>query len=254
MIRRWMGWGAVALVALAPGIAAAQAEKKADPDRYVYATYFKCDPSREWAVDEVAKSVWGPIYDEAVKNGQLNAWGWLAHHTGGPWRRLVYLMAPSIEGLFAAQESLLKAVNDKNSPAARDFGAICSSHDDYIWKRVAGSPPDQNRGQVGFSVYMDCAMAKEERADAIVKASIAPVYDKYVKEGKLVSWGWFSHVVGGEWRRLATMSAKDLKSLMAARGAILDELMNARKIEMEEFSSICDTHQDYIWTIQKETP
>ena len=109
-------------------------------------------------------------------------------------------------------------------------------------------------GGAGFSVYMVCNMAQEDRADEIVSTVMAPVYDRYVSEGKLVSWSWHSHLIGGKVRRLAVTSAKDFKSLLKARGEIMGELLDNQGEAMKELSSICPSHQDYMWEIQLETP
>jgi len=34
------------------------------------------------------------------KGSVVSAWGWLAHHTGGKWRRGLYRTAPTIDGLL----------------------------------------------------------------------------------------------------------------------------------------------------------
>jgi hypothetical protein len=243
-----------ALVAIAVLLGVAGAQEEEQPESYIYATYFECDVSMQWRVDEIAKTVYAPVYDAAVEEGTINAWGWLAHHTGGKWRRIIYYVAPSMDSLLDAQDKLSDAVAEKNGPATREVGRICNSHDDYVWKRVAGSGMNQDRGGAGFSVYMDCDMSREERADEIVQSVMAPVYDRHVQEGHLVSWGWNSHFIGGKWRRLATTTAKDVKSLLKARAAVMQEISEKHGEAMKEFGEICGAHQDYIWEIQLETP
>lgn len=243
---------ALAAIAALPTAAVAQEEKP--PETYIYATYFDCDVSMQWRADEIAKSVRAPIYDAAVEDGTITAWGWLSHHTGGKWRRAVYMAAPSIPALLDAQDKLGEKITEKSGPGAGEFGRICGSHVDYVWKREAGSPPNQARGGAGFSVYMVCDMAREDRADELVSTVLAPVYDRYVSDGKLVSWGWNTHVIGGKVRRLAVTTAKDHKALLAARSAILGELVEKHGEAMKEFSSICSSHQDYMWDITLETP
>jgi hypothetical protein len=243
---------ALAALAALPTAAVAQEEKEAET--YIYGTYFECDVTMQWRADEIAKTVWAPIYDAAVEEGVLTAWGWLTHHTGGKWRRAIYLAAPSMAALFEAQESLGKKITEKSGPGAGEFGRICGSHVDYVWKREAGSPPNQDRGEAGFSVYMVCDMAREDRADELVSSVMAPIYDRFVSEGKLTSWGWHSHIIGGKVRRLAVTTAKDTQALLKARGEILGELVEKHGDAMQEFGSICSSHQDYIWGIELETP
>jgi hypothetical protein len=75
-----------------------------------------------------------------------------------------------------------------------------------------------------------------------------------VKAGKLTSWGWQSHWVGGKYRRLQTMTGSDHKSLLKARGELIEEMYAEDSKAGEEFTDICGSHSDYMWNIQIETP
>ena len=239
-----------ALLALAgvPMVAGAQGE--AAPQPYAYSTYFYCDVKTQERASELMKSVSAPAYDAAVKDGRLIAWGWLAHHTGGKWRRALYMVAPTLEGVFAAQDSIGEVL-DKNKKASDEFASICHSHDDYVWQQQLGTRIE-NRGNIGFSVYFECDISKEDRADRVVRDVIAPVYNRHLGDGKLSSWGWLTHVIGGKYRRLATMTAGDLNTLLRERASILEELIASG--DADEFNEICNSHQDYIWEIELETP
>lgn len=236
----------------------AVAEKEKSQKMYSYATYFYCDVGQEDAADELVKTSYAPVYDAGVKNGSIKGWGWLAHHTGGQWRRILYHTAPTIQGLFDAQKSMGKKLDQVLGKEPDALAKGCKSHDDYIWEYVAGNRSVTEvmaRGKASMSVYMVCDFNKEERADEIVKTSFAPVYDSFIGKGKLTSWGWLSHVVGGEYRKLATMSAENFADLLTARAAILEQLFykGDKKIS-EEFSNICGSHQDYLWDIKIESP
>ncbi|AZG35148.1 MULTISPECIES: hypothetical protein [Shewanella] len=226
-----------------------------EPEMYVYSTYFKCIPEQESAVDELVQRAYAPIYNDGVNNGTIASWGWLKHHTGGEWRRILYHSAPSIDSLFAAQETMNKkfeAVLGKNTDA---LGRGCQSHEDYIWQYVTGSRPTlggETRGKVSLSVYMECSFSGEEKADAIVKEHFAPVFNAQVGKGKLTSWGWLSHVVGGKYRRLQTATADNYSDLLKAKKNILDTLYDKDNKHSAEFSDICTSHQDYLWDIKTE--
>jgi len=215
---------------------------------YIYSTYFYCDVTRQDRADEIVEKLDKPIYDAAVDDGTITGWGWLVHHTGGKWRRAQYYMAPDIESLLSAQSTIGDQIEAKNKKMADESGAICNAHEDYIWRMLAGNEAGP-RGSAGFSVYYVCDN-REAQADALVKTIFAPIYDRLVTEGKLVSWGWSEHIVGGEYRRLATMTAKDMPSLMSARSAAVEAL------EDEDlgpaFDDICFSHADYIWDIKFE--
>jgi len=243
----------VALVPLAVWSAGAIAQDEDEKsESYVYASYFTCDVTRQDRADELVKSNDTPIYEAAVKDGTINGWGWLAHHTGGKWRRILYTSADSMEALFVAQEKINEA-QDAAGNDSTEFGSICNSHDDYVWHGVAGSGGDllaEKRGKIGLSAYFICKMSEEENADELIKDVFAPVYNDHVGDGKLRSWGWSEHIIGGKYRRLATMTADDLPTLLKMRASIFEALDDNDKAD--EFTKICGSHSDYIWEIQLE--
>jgi len=53
---------------------------------------------------------------------------------------------------------------------------------------------------------------------------------------------------------VATTTATDVKTLLAARNAIFAEVNEKAKAASDEFNSICGSHQDYIWNILHEVP
>ena len=242
------------LILVAPLSLIAQQEPDAT-ENYIYATYFYCDIAQEEKVDELVRKNTAPIYDAAVEDGTVNAWGWLAHHTGGQWRRIQYHTSDSVEGLLAAQQTLSKRIEEAGH-GNDGFSEICHAHEDYIWKREAGSTQQAEQGPAQLSVYEVCSFAGEQRAKEIVTTVFAPILDKAVAEGKLTSWGWYSHVMGGEYRVLQTMNAKDNASLLKAREEILETLYGdgdkAPAAAAEEYSNICTSHTDYLWEIQHE--
>jgi hypothetical protein len=241
---------ALCLLALAVSV---QAQESEESTMFIYATYFICEPNGEERADEVMKTVNAPVYDQMVKEGIITGWGWVAHHTGGKWRRIQYYQAPTVGGLLDAQAEMGKRLDGKNEQADEDFGRICSMHDDYIWERESGTSGG-GRGDAGFSVYYRCDESREDRADEIFKKDLGPIFDKYVKEGKLTSWGWNSHWVGGAYRRLQTMTAANHKDLLKARAELIDEMYAEDNKAGIEFNSICGSHSDYMWNIQLETP
>jgi hypothetical protein len=235
----------------------AQEEDEA-PTTYTYASYFYCGGGPIAAADKV-------IADDAermngfIEDGTISAWGWLAHHTGGQWNRLFYFQAATMDALLDASDAMQNDDDDDSDEGddadAEDdgdaFGTACPRHDDYIWQLENGSQSEK-RGAVGFSVYHVCDVAREERADEIVDEHVAPILNQYVEEGKLTSWGWQSHVVGGKYRKLQTMTAPDVKSLMKARGDAIEAMYGEDNEAGAEFTEICGPHADYIWNIQLE--
>ena len=130
--------------------AVAQEEEK--PSVFTYATYFYCDVNGQDRVDEIVKTQNAPVYDQMVKEGKMLGWGWLAHHTGGKWRRIQYYQASSVAGLLDAQTEMNKRLDGVDDAADKDFGKICNAHDDYFWEVESGSS-GETRGDAGCSVY-----------------------------------------------------------------------------------------------------
>ena len=210
------------IVALLSGFllaGAALAEEEA-PERFTYATYLYCDTTREHLADDYIKNAEGPVMDKLVDDGVFLAWGWLRHHTGGQWRRIRYFQTDSLNGALEALDKMGEAMDAALDEDDEGVGAACHRHDDYIWQVKAGTS-GVDRGKAGLSVYFNCKITEEDRADEIVKNDFAPVYDKLLEEGKITSWGWQSHVVGGWFRRLFTMTAADYGGLMDARAEAL---------------------------------
>jgi hypothetical protein len=232
------------------GMTANAQEKPAEV--YVYATYHYCDFSQQDRADEIYEQTQKLANEAAVKDGTISSYGWLAHQTGGKWRRADYFTAGSAQALLDAQKKMGDQADPKNKKIDAEFGSICSSHDDYIWRRVAGNIGSVARGGAAFSTYYVCDQGREDQADAIVTGVFAPVFDKMVADGKLKSWGWNEHIVGGQYRRLETFSAADVTALMTARAAIIEAFDDHPA--GDAFTDICGDHTDYIWEIKSQSP
>jgi hypothetical protein len=234
------------------------AQQEQEPLRpYVYGMYFECDVARQGLADEIFELAYMPAFEAAVDDGTIGSFGWLAHHTGSKWRRLQYHSSPELGPLLSVLGTVNREVGEKYPEMRRAFSEVCGTHDDYIWQQVSGSrggDVTQPRGEVGFSVYFQCDPSRESRADEIVESVFAEVYDSQVAAGRIDSWGWMEHVIGGKWRRIVTMTAADRKSLIAARSAIVEEIDTGRVDAAREFDSICGSHQDFIWNIVHEKP
>ncbi len=224
----------------------AQAQDK-PAESYIYGTYFVCDVTQQERADAIFKELDQPLFDAAVADGSINGYGLYAHQTGGKWRRLTYTVAPSVQALLDAQKKLGDQADAKNKKLATEFGKICNSHEDYIWRRIAGNAGTTTPGNAVFSTYFVCD-SREVQADAIVTQVFTPIYDKMVAAGKLKSWGYLEHIVGGQFRRVATMGAADMKSLMAARADVVQALTDNPL--GDTFTDICESHADYMWDVK----
>ena len=234
------------------------AQEQEEPTLYAYATYFVCTPDGESRADEIITSSFKPNYDAAVEHGDISSWSWMQHFVGGYWRRVLVITAENMDSLLDSSGALGEIIEDQTPEAGRAFSAICSSHEDYIWQTVKGVSTDATagaRGDVGFTVYFECDLNEEDRADELVREVFAPIYNGQVRENGLTTWNWLAHNVGGDFRRILTMTSSDHKTLMRTRAAILEQ-MDGRRIEraVEEFNDICPRHTDYMWDILIQTP
>jgi hypothetical protein len=247
--------GAWALPACACLLAAPAAGAQEQPaERYIYATYSYCDFSKQERYDEIFDQVQKPILDAAMKDGTINFYSYLAHQTGGQWRRAAVHGAGSVQALLDAQKKMGDQADAERESKrlGAEASAMCPSHDDYIWRAVAGNVGTVARGGASFSTYYVCDQTREAQADAAVKGMLAPVFDKMVADGKLRSWGWLEHIVGGKYRRVATISADDVKGLLEARAAVVDAMEDNAGGDV--LTDICGEHTDYIWEIKAQAP
>ena len=226
-----------------------------EASRFTYATYFHCKVGAEEAADAMMERD-APILDGLVDDGAILGWGWLAHHTGGDWRRIRWHQSDTIEGAMNALQTIgdaIAEVHGEDDEASQAFADACPRHDDYLWQVEAGTV-GKERGTVGFSVYHFCDINREDRADEIVEEHVVAILDKMVEDGKLTTWGWQSHVIGGKARRLQTMTATDIGTLLSARQEAIDTIYAEDDKLGEEFSEICGPHVDYVWNIVHEKP
>ena len=225
---------------------------------YAYATYFVCTPDGESRADEIISSSFKPNYDAAVEQGDISSWSWMQHFVGGYWRRVLVITARDMDSLLDASGALGEIIEDQTPEAGRAFSGICSSHEDYIWESVDGVSPGTtagNRGTAGFTVYFECDLNGEDRADELMRNAIGPIYDRHVSESGLSTWNWLKHNVGGDYRRILTMTAADHKTLMKTRADILAAFDDRRaERALKEMNDICYKHRDYMWDILIQSP
>ena len=234
---------------LAFGNALAQDDEA--PERYTYATYMYCDTSKEAAADAHVKEHEAAVMDKLVDDGEILAWGWLRHHTGGKWRRIRYMQSDSLNGAVASVGKMGQALQAALGDDGGAVGEACKGHEDYVWQVKSGMS-GVDRGSAGLSVYFSCNITYEDKADAIVAEHFAPIYNKLVEEEKITSWGWQAHVLGGSVRRLLTMTAKDFSAVLDARAEALGAMPNEEDGPGTKFTKICGKHHDYLWDIVHE--
>jgi hypothetical protein len=240
---------ACALMLVAP-MAPAFAQDDEDSQVFIYSSYYECDATRLSEVDELMKKT-APIYDEAMAAGEIVNWGWGRHHTGGKWRRFFFGAGNDAAELMDTLDAL--AEKSGEIEGSENFSAICGQHQDYLWRQVASSPVSatENPGTVGVSQYLRCNMNDEAFADDIVKGHLSKVFNANVGEGKLTSWTWAAHQIGGEYRRLLAFRAASRADILETWGNIVQGMGNEHGDALRKFTEICFAHEDYIWMTGK---
>lgn len=235
----------LSLLALAFAVPAA-----AQDGPFVYATYLECDPAGLADVDAARTNALDPALNAHVAAGDIMAWGWIAHHTGGRWNRANYYVAPTLDALLAFNESWQDEVGRDHPEARTTNQTTCRVHEDYIWRVVATSraPGEvaRNRPPANGSTYFRCNQAGLDRADAIVRESFAPVLDGLVREGMIASWTWQAHVMGGAFTRLLVIDAATQMDVLRAIERYGERMENRAGAEFDE---LCPSHQDYLWNV-----
>ncbi len=213
-----------------------------------YATYYDCGSTGE-RLNAIMRDRFKPGLDGAVDAGTISAWGLLGHHTGGTWDRAAYVSAPTVAAVVDAVEGL----GAEMSSALQELDALCPDHEDYIWERVTGSESEvaalRDRPAAALSTYWVCDVSRQARADSLVTQVMAPLLGEQVSSGRLTSWSWLAHVLGGKYRRLAVYDGADAAALLSAQGALVEELQSKHPDAFREFGEICSSHQDYLWNV-----
>jgi hypothetical protein len=212
------------------------------------AQYYRCDTADEGEADFIMNTVFAPILDKHADAGNITGWGWVEHAAGGPWRRIGTLTAPDRAAAVNMWAQINQELEDEHPGAVHRFNEICGSHDDYFWNLSdssdgtdPGATPD-----AWVSTYWVCNQTKESRADEI-QQQISSVYDRHVAAGNITGWSWYTHDLGGRFRRLLTVAGSDFPSVLDARDMIINELQTEHAEAMAEFGSICSGHVDYLW-------
>ena len=82
-----------------------------------------------------------------------------------------------------------------------------------------------------------CAPDQLARVDAIFNQSVAPILNKHVASGKLLTWGFLATTLGGPANRHIYIWAADPIALLQARQVYLPEIMAAP--QFMEYAKAC---------------
>jgi hypothetical protein len=221
------------------------------PTSFSMVTYYRCAQGDTARADSIFKEQFAPFLKSEQSAGRLTSFGWLSHVEGGEWRRALYVIGTALDKLADARQALVKmGQSPERAKAFEEFGRLCPSHDDYIWRSKSssesGADPGRMRSPYAMATYYDCD-SNETEADAVLAGALAPVLNQRVKAGAIDSWFWMEHLFGGVYRRLLVIDGKDEKSLLANWASLQDDLQKAAPDMARRLDQICHSHADYIW-------
>ncbi len=103
-----------------------------------------------------------------------------------------------------------------------------------------------NGEQFLMATYYECDYSLEGTADVMMQR-LAPVYQKHVDAGHISGFGMSAHVMGGNWRRIVSMTG-ERDALLDLWSSIDAELQAADPAAYAQFNATCGKgHQDYLW-------
>lgn len=92
--------------------------------------------------------------------------------------------------------------------------------------QASGAPAAPEIGNTVLVARYQCNPADHAKVDQILKEITAPVLNRLVAQGKLISWGVLGTYVGGPDTRTIFVWAKDPAALIKARAEYLPEIMS----------------------------
>ena len=98
-----------------------------------------------------------------------------------------------------------------------------------------------------YATYYACDQATQGDMDTIVETNEKPVFDRWVEQGKLLGWGYYSHFTGGAWRRLQFHVSPTMADALNNQSAIFQEIYADNPAGGQARAEACGTHADYIW-------
>src|SRR5262245_57570402 len=91
--------------------------------------------------------------------------------------------------------------------------------------QTAAAPPMLQPGNTVLIAQYECSPGDLARVDQIFKDTAGPILNKYMADGKIITWGLLGAYVGGPANRSIYVWAKDPVSLLQARSSYLPEIM-----------------------------
>jgi hypothetical protein len=202
-------------ILLIPTTAAAQ-----DGGPYISGIYYQCQIPGQDRADQIVRDVFGPVYDT--------------------------------HGLMDMREAIIEELMANHADELAELNTICPTHDDYIWQGVSTRSAEvavQDRPAAGHSTYFVCDVSRQSEADSVMNASLGPILDRHMEAGNIRSWSWWSHVLGGKYRRLLVLDGASHKANMNGLLRFITDAQAEQPAALRRLNEICNSHQDYLWNI-----
>ena len=212
-----------------------------DTPRFAFAMYYECDLNLEGAVDQAVMASMEPIYQRYVDSGELDSWAWRAHAIGGPWRRSAVIVAGDLETVLDTRAAIVREVQTEAPAAVNLLNAGCPVHEDYVWALSFESQeaPTTLEPTPSLTAFYRCDGAPPGEVGTIVRERVAPFLEGMVREGRLTTWAWGGHVMGGVYDQVLYLAGDSHISILEARA----DLNNAG---VGNFGQLC-SREEYAW-------
>ena len=100
-----------------------------------------------------------------------------------------------------------------------------------------------------YATYHECDLSTQGDMDDVVAQYDKPVLDKAVEDGRMATWGYYSHMTGGNWRRLQFHGAETMAEVLENQRTVFGEVYQGNPAAGAARSAACSRHDDYIWGI-----
>ncbi len=85
-----------------------------------------------------------------------------------------------------------------------------------------------------------------------METAFAPIMNKHLAAGHITGWGYFTHNMGGNIRKILNWSGPDVMAVLNAEEMISTDMGTHPRYTA--FTAACDSHSDYVWRSEVTNP
>lgn len=112
---------------------------------------------------------------------------------------------------------------------------------------IFGSPAVGQDSPTLIATYYRCNTGLRDQTDQIIRERIGPIFARHAGANHITSWGWMSHGIGGEWRRILYLIGPSRDQAWDWWTEIVSEFQSEEALAVARLNDICGSHDDYIW-------